>query len=178
MSPFLGFLYQQLIDRNVPAKANSKVSHWFAFSCQRLWWKKGSESMQADALWLFYCTLELAVQQGSSYKCKTVRGSLCLLPSLKGFLKMSCFPPLCFNIRPHVSWDLRGLNSHYRLLIFVLWWRIVLLETETRLKAGLWTSNTFCLVWDCTGATDKPRLTLSPWSQEPDPQSIPKGLRP
>ena len=95
----------------------------------------------------YYCRLELGIQQGSPYKCKTVRGSLCLLPSLKSFFKMSCFPPLCFNIGPHVPWDLRGMNSHCKLLTFVPWCQVVLLETETGLKAGPWTQNIPGLVW-------------------------------
>lgn len=40
MSPSLCFQYQQLIDRKVPAEANSKVPRWFEFSCQRLWLRK------------------------------------------------------------------------------------------------------------------------------------------
>lgn len=109
MSPCLCFQDQQLTDRKSTAEDNSKVSHWFAFSCQRLWRKKEASQwnqMPYCSPVAFYCRLELGIQQGYLYKCKTVRGSLCLLLFLKSFLKMSCFPPLCFNIKPHVPWDL------------------------------------------------------------------------
>lgn len=162
MSPCLCFQDQQLIDRKNTAEAYSKVSHWFEFLCQRLWRKKEASQwnqMPYCSPVAFYCRLELGILQGSLYKCKTVRGSLCLLPFLKSFLKMSCFPPLCFNIRPHVPWDLRGLNSHCKLT-FVPWCQTVILETEAGLKAGLWPLNIPCLLWGGSKTAERPRLTL------------------
>lgn len=179
MSPCLCFQDQQLIDRKSTAEANSKVSHWFEFSCQGLWRKK--EASQWNQMPYcspvgFYCRLELGIQQGSLYKCKTVSDSLCLLPFLKSFLKMPCFPPLCFNIRPHVPWDLRGLNSHCKRTFFP-WCQIVLLETEAGLKGDLWPQNIPCLLWEGSGTAERPRLTL-PGVRSRVSRASPKDLRP
>lgn len=88
MSPSLCSQYQQLIDREVPAEANSKAPRWFEFSCQRLWRKK-EVSRWNQMPCGFLLRLELGAQQGSPYKCKTVRGSLCLLTiSKKIFLNV------------------------------------------------------------------------------------------
>lgn len=72
--------------------------------------------MESEALHgpqVFQDGLELGIQQDSLTSAKT------LLPSLKRFLKMSCFPPLCFSIGSPVPWDLRSLNSHCELLTCV-----------------------------------------------------------
>lgn len=98
MSPCLCFQYLQLIDRKSTAEANSKVSHWFEFSCQRLWRKKEVSQwnqMPYCSPVAFYCRLELGIRQGSLYKCKTVRGSLYLLPFLKSFFKKCLAFLLC-----------------------------------------------------------------------------------